>query len=237
MSTPVIFLHAFPYSPAMWEEQVKSVGDRPALVPDILGLETLEAAAAQVLLEMDDRGWEKAVFVGLSMGGYVMFRLWNLQPERVAAMLLADTRATPDTPEGRARRHETAAKIEAGGMAAFVPGAIESNLGQTTKTARLELLEHVRQTLLHADPHKTVISLRALATRPDSLPLLPSISVPTLVVVGDEDTLTPPSDAWQMAAAIPRSQLVVVPRAGHMSNLENPSVFNAALLGFLAGLG
>jgi 3-oxoadipate enol-lactonase len=220
----------------MWVEQVKTLGNRPVLVPDVLGFESLEAAAAHVLVEMDNRGWEKAIFVGLSMGGYVMFRLWNLQPERIAAMLLADTRATVDTVEGRAKRYEIAAKIKAQGMGVFVPAAIESNLGNTTKTSRPKLLESVRQTLLHTDPARTVTSIRALATRPDSVPLLPSINVPTLVVVGEEDTLTPLTDAQQMASSIPGARLAVIPQAGHMSNLENPSDFNRAMLEFLSTL-
>ena len=236
MSVPVIFLHAFPYGPAMWEAQVKTLGNRPVLVPDILGFESLEAAAAHVLVEMDDRGWEKAIFVGLSMGGYMLFRLWNLQPERVAAMLLADTRATVDTTEGKTKRYEIAKRIEAQGMEVFVPGALESNLGKTTKTKRPTLLESVRQTLLHTDPARTVISIRALASRPDSVPLLPSINVPTLVVVGEEDTLTPLADAQQMASSIPGARLEIIPQAGHMANLENPEAFNRVMLEFLSTL-
>jgi len=103
----------------MWEAQLKLLEGHPVLLPDILGFESLEKAAAHVLVEMDARGWQKAVFVGLSMGGYLIFRLWNLEPERFAGMVLADTRATPDTPEGVRLRLEQAERVRKEGMPFF----------------------------------------------------------------------------------------------------------------------
>ncbi len=236
MSIPIIFLHAFPYSPAMWHDQRRMVEGHPVLVPDILGYENLESAAAHVLVEMDNLGWEKAVFVGLSMGGYVIFRLWNLEPERFVGMVLADTRATPDTAEQKVNRAKTAERIRAEGMGFFPEGALPTNLGETSRTQRPALVEHVRQTLLAADPDRTIASLKGLADRPDSVPLLSEISVPVLVLVGEEDTLTPPSEARLMAARIPDSRMLILPESGHLANLENPKAFNTALLGFLAEL-
>jgi 3-oxoadipate enol-lactonase len=220
----------------MWDAQVKLVERHPVLVPDILGYESLEAAAAEVLLAMDDRGWDKAIFVGLSMGGYTMFRLWNLASERCAGMVLADTRATPDTPKSKATRTEQAARIRREGMGFYPEVLLPSHLGKTTREQRPELVERVRRFQLAADPEQTARSLGALAARPDSVPLLGGINVPTLVLVGEEDTITPPADARQMAHAIPDSRMLIVPEAGHMSNLENPGAFNTALLGFLAEL-
>ncbi|MCX7601661.1 MAG: alpha/beta fold hydrolase [Meiothermus sp.] len=236
MSVPVVFLHAFPYGPALWEGQLEVVKGHPVLVPDILGYENLESAAAHVLVEMDQRGWEKAVFVGLSMGGYVLFRLRNLEPERFFGMVLADTRATPDTPEQKAARAQMAARIRQEGMD-FLPGALlPGHLGESTRTRNPALLEQVRQTLRAADPDKTMASLKGLAERPDSRPLLPDIAVPALVLVGEEDTLTPLADARQMAAQIPDSRMLILPEAGHLANLENPKAFNTALRGFLCEL-
>lgn len=233
MSVPVVFLHAFPYSPAMWAGQLEVAKGHPVLSPDILGFECLESAAAHVLVEMDNRGWQKAVFVGLSMGGYVIFRLWNLEPERFAGMVLADTRATPDTPEGARLRLEQAERIRREGMQFFPEATLKGHLGATTHARRPELVARVRQAQLEADPGRVAKSLEALASRPDSVPLLSSISVPALVLVGEEDTLTPPADARLIAARIPDSRMLILPEAGHLSNLENPKAFNTALLGFL----
>lgn len=236
MSIPVILLHAFPYGPAMWEGQQGVVKGHPVLVPDILGYENLESAAAHVLVEMDNRGWEKAVFVGLSMGGYVIFRLWNLEPERFAGLVLADTRATPDTPEQKAGRAQMALRIQQEGTG-FLPAALlPGHLGESTRTRNPALVEQVRQTLLAADPDKTIASLRGLAERPDSVPLLPDIAVPALILVGEEDTLTPPAEAKLMAERIPDSRMLILPEAGHLANLENPKAFNTALRGFLREL-
>ncbi|RDI95346.1 alpha/beta fold hydrolase [Meiothermus sp. QL-1] len=236
MSVPIVFLHAFPYSPAMWAPQLSVVRGHPTLVPDILGFESLEQAAAHVLVEMDARGWQRAVFVGLSMGGYVIFRLWNLEPERFVGLVLADTRATPDTPEGRRLRLEQAERVEREGMAFFPEATLQGHLGATTHARRHALLEEVRQAQLQADPARVAQSLRALAHRPDSTPLLPHIAVPALVLVGEEDTLTPPAEARAMNSAIPDSRMLILPEAGHLANLENPKAFNTALLGFLQEL-
>ncbi|WP_119341849.1 alpha/beta fold hydrolase [Meiothermus hypogaeus] len=233
MSVPVILLHAFPYSPAMWKEQLWVVQGHPVLVPDILGFESLESAAAHVLVEMDNRGWEKAVFVGLSMGGYVIFRLWNLEPERFAGLVLADTRATSDTPEQKAARAQMALRIRQEGTGFLPEALLPGHLGGTTRTRNPALVEQVRQTLLAVDPDKTIASLKGLAERPDSVPLLPDIAIPALILVGEEDTLTPPADARQMAVQIPDSRMLIIPQAGHLANLENPKAFNTALLGFL----
>lgn len=236
MPAPIIFLHAFPYRPAIWDDQLEVVRGQPVLLPDILGFESLENAAAQVLVEMDSLGWEKAVFVGLSMGGYVIFRLWKQGPERFIGMVLADTKATPDTPEQKANRATAAERIRAEGMGSFAEGALLTHLGVTTRAQRPALVEQVRQTLLAASPDKTIASLKGLADRPDSVPLLPGISVPALILVGEEDTLTPPGEAKLMATRIPDSRMLIIPEAGHLANLENPKAFNTALRGFLSEL-
>jgi len=220
----------------MWEEQLEAVKGHPLIVPDILGHESLESAAAAVLVEMDNLAWDKAVFVGLSMGGYVIFRLWNLEPERFAAMVLADTKATPDAPETKVLRAEQAARVREEGMGFFFEATVKGHLGQTTREHRPKVVERVREFQLSADPQRVAHSLEALAERPNSVPLLVGIDVPTLILVGEEDTLTPVADARFMAQHIPDSRMLIIPEAGHLANLDNPKAFNISLLGFLAEL-
>ncbi|WP_287372257.1 alpha/beta fold hydrolase [Oceanithermus sp.] len=242
---PVVLLHAFPFSPEMWAPQVAELEGRytvyaPAL-PGFGGREpgaaSLEAWAEELGEALDDLGFEEAVFVGLSMGGYLAFRVWDLFPERVAGLVLADTRAQPDDAAGKAKRAELAARVRSEGTGVLVESFVPSVLGPGTLAAETEekraVVEWVERWVREADPEGVARALEALAARPDSRPLLGEIEVPTLVLVGEDDALTPPADARAMAAAIPDAELLILPGAGHMANLESPEAFNTALLGFL----
>ncbi|BDG60825.1 alpha/beta fold hydrolase [Caldinitratiruptor microaerophilus] len=240
---PVVLLHAFPLNRTMWSPQVETLeaaGFSP-LAPDLPGFgesravraQSLDGFAAAVLETLDRYGIRRAAFVGLSMGGYVLFRIWERAPERVLALVLADTRAEPDAPEARERRLLQASQVEAQGPAAIADGFVQGALGATTHRARAGVTLRVRDLVLGAPREGVVQALHALAGRPDSRPLLPGIRVPTLILVGDEDTLTPPDASRAMAAAIPGSVLKVLPGAGHLANLEDPGAFNGALLDFL----
>lgn len=219
----------------MWAEQTKALQGYayPILAPNLLGFSRLEDAAQQVLAELGQRGWERAIFVGISLGGYTIFRLWELAPERFVGAVLADTKASPDTPEAKLVRADQAARVLAEGMGFFPEATLKGHLGATTHASRPEVLEQVRQMQLAAQPQKVAYSLEAIAERPNSVPLLSGMDIPALVMVGEEDTLTPLADAEFMAHHLPQSRLVVVPQAGHLSNLENPRAFNKALLDWL----
>lgn len=240
---PVVLLHAFPLDRTMWSPQVealKEAGFSP-LAPDLPGFGesrtvragSLEAFAAAVLQTLDRHGVRRAAFVGLSMGGYVLFRIWERAPDRVLALVLADTRAEPDGPDARERRSLQARQVQTEGPAAIAGGFVQGALGATTHRHRPTVVEWVRDRVASAPPEGVVQALHALAGRPDSRPLLPGITVPTLIVVGDEDTLTPPDASRTMAAAIPGSVLQVLAGAGHLANLEDPGAFNRVLLDFL----
>lgn len=231
--TGVILLHAFPYGPQMWAPQISMLEERyPVWAPNILGYPSLEQAAKAVLGKME--GWDRAVVVGLSMGGYTAFRLWELAPERIAGLVLADTRAGADSDETRAGRAQQAERIRQEGGGWLPEALLKSHLGSTTHKERPSVVAEAGRMILEADPERVIESLHALANRPDSRVLLATLTVPTLVLVGEEDTLTPPSEAKYLASSIPDSRLLIVPDAGHMSSLENPKAFNTALLGFLA---
>jgi 3-oxoadipate enol-lactonase len=154
----------------------------------------------------------------------------------VGALILADTRAEADSEEGRQRRLAAIARIEREGPAGFVEEFATSLVGPTTKAQRPGVAEALRQIIGTPDPRGLVAALSALAGRPDSRPLLASITVPTLVVVGEEDALTPPASAEVMAKGIADARLAVIPAAGHLANLEAPEAFNRLAREFLLGL-
>lgn len=238
---PLLFLHGFPLHRGMWRPQVAALRDRfQVLTVDLRGFGessvsdevTLAQLAADVVALMADLGIARATVVGLSMGGYVAFRLLEQAPTFATRLVLADTRAEPDTDEGRARRLALAARVAQEGREAM-RDFVASLVGPTTRARRPEVVATVEALAAAADPRALVATLHALAARPDSRPLLSRITVPTLVIVGAEDTITPPETARAMADAIPHSRLVVLPEAGHLSNLETPEAFTAALRTFL----
>ncbi|AEV16991.1 3-oxoadipate enol-lactonase [Thermus sp. CCB_US3_UF1] len=230
----LVFLHAFPYNPRMWEGEVAYFRGRlPVLAPHYLGLPLAEAAEG-VLREMDETGLEEAVFVGLSMGGYLIFELWRRAPERVLGLVLADTRAGADTEEARKNRYALRERVLREGVGFLPEALLPTHLGRSTREGRPEVVEKAKGLILEASPEAVAASLLALAQRPDSTPLLPGIRRPALVLVGEEDTLTPPEEAKALARALPEARMLILPEAGHLANLENPKAFRTALLGFLA---
>jgi 3-oxoadipate enol-lactonase len=168
------------------------------------------------------------------MGGYAAFAFVRRHPQRLAGLILQDTRAGADSAEAWVGRATLAAKVLAEGASAAVEAFLPKLLGETTQRERLALVASVRERILGTPPQGIASALHGLAARADSRETLPTIAVPTLVLVGAEDVLTPPSEATTMAAAIPRARLDVIPAAGHLANLENPGAVNAALRAFLA---
>ncbi|GAB5603240.1 alpha/beta hydrolase [Thermus sp. FJN-A] len=230
----VVFLHAFPYNPRMWAKEAQLLKSRlPVLAPHYLGL-SLGKAAEKVLQEMEEAGLEQAVFVGLSMGGYLAFELFRKAPERFLGAVLSSTRAGPDSEEAKKNRYALRERVLREGVGFLPQALLPSHLGRTTQATRPEVVAQARELILEASPEAVAESLLALAERPDSTPLLSRMGVPTLVLVGEEDTLTPPEEAKGMWKALPDARMLILPEAGHLANLENPKAFRTALLGFLA---
>jgi pimeloyl-ACP methyl ester carboxylesterase len=184
---------------------------------------------------MDALALDSAVLVGLSMGGYVAFALWRRHRTRIRALVLADTRAGPDSDEGREKRRRIIDVARARGSAAVAELQLAGMVGATTRERRPDVADAVRAMIAAAPIEGIVGALEAMMTRPDSAPTLATIAVPTLIVVGEEDVLTPPSEARSMHDQIRGSRLEVLPRAGHVSNLEQPSAFNHVLSEFVEG--
>jgi 3-oxoadipate enol-lactonase len=223
----------------MWDAQAAALADSHQVIrfdcrgfggsPPGDGLLTMERIADDAAGVLDRLGVASAVVGGVSMGGYAAFAMLRRHPERIHALVLADTRAGPDSPEARAGRAAQAEKVRREGAAAIADAVLPKLLGATSHRERPELVARVRRTIEANPPRGIADALAGLAARADSTPTLREIRVPTLVVVGEEDVITPLADAEALQRGIAGSRLVVIPRAGHLSSLENPDEFNRHL--------
>ena len=200
----------------------------PVMVADHRRDADMAAIAARILADAPPR----FALAGLSMGGYIAFAMLRQAPERIAKLALLDTSARPDTPEQTAIRKSQIALAE-GGRFAEIPALSMPRFLHRNRQNDHALTDIVRQMAADTGPKAFVRQQTAIATRPDSRPLLPSIRCPTLVLVGDGDEATPPALAQEIAAGIAGSRLVTVPDCGHLSTLEQPEVVNGALAAWL----
>lgn len=237
---PLLLIHAFPLTADFWQPQLEAPppGWR-VIAPDVLGpSETsmddyaarIEAVAGALGL---DRVGVGVVLGGLSMGGYIIFALVRRARLAVRGLVLADTRAEADTDEGRAGRKKMMALADAEGAAGVARDMLPKLVGETTHRERPHVVATVDALIASNSTAAIKAGLASMMTRPDSTPLLPSIDVPTLVVVGEEDVLTPPANADTLARGIRGSRLARIAKAGHLSSLERPDAFTAELEGFL----
>jgi len=243
---PVVLLHAFPQSRAMWAPQVEafSRGYR-VIAPDLRGFGESEAPLWHYTLDqfaddvkglLDHLDVRQAVFVGLSMGGYTLFAFYRKYADRVKGLVLADTRAQADTDEGRATRFAMAQAAYTKGAGAIADVMLPKLLSPVARQSKPELVDRVRAIIERTQISGIAGALMAMAERPDSMSLLARITCPVLVIVGELDGPTPPADARLMVERIPGARLAIIPQAGHLSNLEQPEAFNHAVLEFLAGI-
>jgi 3-oxoadipate enol-lactonase len=243
---PIILHHAFPVSAEMWRPQLDRVprGWR-FIAPDLRGfggsaLDGIEVGmddyALDTLALMDALDLDRAVVGGLSLGGYITFALFRLAPERIDGMILADTRSTSDSEDGVRARRALLETVRSHGATAVADEMLGKLLGDTTRRERPDLVAHVRR-LIEANPTSGLeAAIYALMRRPDSTPDLPRIDCPTLVIVGQEDVVTPIDDAEPLHRTIKDSRLAVLPRAGHLSNLEAPEEFSHTITEWVASL-
>jgi 3-oxoadipate enol-lactonase len=242
----VVLLHGFPFDRSMWREQSQFLGETCRVIaPDLRGQGetplggatlTMGEMAEDVAALLDTLNVERAAVGGLSMGGYVAFEFFRRFPRRVRALALADTRPQADTDEARRTREETAQRALKDGMGPIADSMLPKLLSAATREREPEVVERVRSMMLGTSPEGAAAALRGMAVRRDQTDLLPEIDVPTLIVVGGEDPITPPSDAESMGAKIQGSRLVRIEGAAHLSNIERPEEFNRALGDFVGGL-
>ncbi len=243
---PVVLLHAFPQNRAMWASQVEALSKTCRVVTlDFRGFGesdaplwhyTLDQFADDVKGLLDHLAIRQAVLVGLSMGGYTLFAFWRKYADRVKGLVLADTRAQADTEEGRAGRFAMAQTAYAKGASAIADTMLPKLLSPVALQTKPDLVGQVREAIEQTQISGIAGALMAMAERADSVPLLAQIACPTLVITGELDGPTPPADGRLMAERIPGARLELIPQAGHLSNLEQPEAFNAAVCAFLEAI-
>jgi pimeloyl-ACP methyl ester carboxylesterase len=242
----LVLIHGFPFNSAIWRPQLDAppAGWR-IIAPDLRGFggsgpaaerATMDGFAKDVAGLIRHLGVRKAVIGGLSMGGYVTFGLLRHAPDLVRALILSDTRAAADSAEGKQGRLKNAKHVQANGTAALIDAMVPRLLHADTR-ANLPHVEQELRTVMNAAPARAVVAtLLGMADRPDSTPNLRSINVPTQLIVGENDEITPAGDARLLARAIPGARLEIIPGAGHLPNLEKPAAFNRVIELFLEGL-
>ena len=234
----LLLVHGFPLDRRLWAAQVGALATMTRVItPDLRGHGkseivpgpfTMDQHADDLAALLDHLKIRRAVVAGLSMGGYVAFAFWRRYPAQVQGLILADTRAEPDSAAAGAGRDATMDRVQQTGAAAYADEMLPRLLAPGS-LANAKIVRAVRRIMAEQPVEGIVGALGGLRDRVDSRASLPTIAVPTLVITGEADVITPPADAQAMAAAIPGARLVVIPKAGHLSPLENPRTFNAAV--------
>jgi 3-oxoadipate enol-lactonase len=248
---PGLFVHGFPLDHTMWSAQIDALAPHYRVIaPDLRGFgeSSTSAGKPDVAVRMEDYAadlnelldtlvvTEPVVFVGLSMGGYIAWQFMRKHGDRVRALVLLDTRAAADTEEARVGRHKMAENVDAWGS-----GRIAEMMGPklflpSTFEQKPHLVAAVRHVVEKTPPAAIAGAALGMAERPDMTSFLPKIKVPTLVICGEGDAISPPAEMKSIATAIPGAQYVEIPNAGHMTTMENPEAVNEALLAFLKGV-
>lgn len=240
---PLVLLHPFPTNHSFWDECAPYLEARfQLIIPDLRahgdsapgeGAATMEKHAADLLALCDELRLAKGIFAGVSVGGYILFELWRQARDRFAALILSNTRAGADSPEQRAAREKSIDDVRKRGPAPFIDASLPKMLSESTMRTRPDRVDTARALMARMSVQGIAAALSGMAARPDSIPTLATITVPTLVIAGDEDTLTPLAEAQLMHKGIRGSRLEVIPRAGHYAALEQPEYWARVARGFL----
>jgi pimeloyl-ACP methyl ester carboxylesterase len=241
-----VLLHAFPVGANLWEPQINSIPPGWRLItPDLRGFggstdqDSLSALsmsdyADDVVDLLEELGVKRAVIGGCSMGGYAALSLYQSRPDLFEGVVLANTRAGADSPEARANRRNMLALVDREGPAGVAREMMPKLLGATTKATNPSIEANVRRLIKQQSAVAIRSAIHRMMHRVDSTPMLSQLAVPALVITGAEDDMIPVEESRKMASAIPGAQLVIIPGAGHLANMEQPALFNNALNGFLS---
>ncbi len=243
---PIIFLHGFPFDKSMWELQLEFLKFKYRLIAcDIRGFGkstdedsplSIDLFADDLIEFMDNMNIDKAIVCGLSMGGYIALNAEERFPKRIEALILCDTQCIADSPEVKKKRYQTIEEIEANGVAEFNEGFIKKVFHKDTFTNNKEVVKQLRTIVFANSQHIIVQGLVALAERSETCSALSDIAIPTLIICGREDEVTPLAQSESMNSAIKGSVLNIIENAGHVSNLEHPHEFAKHISDFLSGL-
>jgi len=246
--TPVILLHAFPLDSRMWQQQVDLLsGKFTVIAPDLRGFGTayaelgalqeipIDLAADDVVKLLDEKGFAKACIGGISRGGYIAMSLARRYPDRLAGLMLCDTRATPADEKERQARQQMLDRLNAEGIEVVMKMMKHHLFGPTALTLRPQFVQHVSEIILSQKVDAVAAAARGMESRPDARPALRDVKVPTLCIAGTEDSAF--DSTRTIAQMIPGARFVEVPNACHLSNMERPDVFTVAVEKFLMGHG
>ncbi len=240
---PIVFIHGFPFNHTMWDPQMKALPNHyRAITYDIRGHGESSVGDGQYSIEffvddllalLDHLVIEKTVLCGLSMGGYIALRAYERFAERIRALVLCDTKSEADTNEAKVKRSAIARSVKTTGVAPFADDFAKLVFAPQSFQTHPDAIEAIKTAIRANSPIGISGAALALGIRTDTTAVLPQIKVPTLVLVGEHDALTPPANSEALQRQIPNAELHVIPAAGHMSNLENPAEFNRRLIDFL----
>jgi 3-oxoadipate enol-lactonase len=240
---PVVLLHPFPANHDLWKPAAQAlVSHYGVILPDLRGhgdsgigegLATMEKHAADIARVLDHEQIPSAPFVGVSIGGYVLFEFWRNYRARVGALVLCNTKAQADTSEGRAGRLQAADEVMDRGTEPFFASMLPKLMGKTTRSTRPDLVEGALRMMRKMSPKGVAMVQRGMAERQDSVETLKTINVPTMLITGDEDVFTGPAEAELMRRNISGSQMKLIPRAGHYSPWEQPEEVGKIVRQFL----
>jgi 3-oxoadipate enol-lactonase len=243
---PVVLLHPFPANHELWKPAAQAlVSHYRVMLPDLRGHgdsgigegpATMPKHAADIARILDHEKIGRTSFVGVSIGGYVLFEFWRKYRARVEALVLCNTKAQADTPEARAGRLQAAADVIERGTEPFFESMVPKLMGKTTISTRPDLVEGALRMMRKMSAEDVAMVQRGMAERPDSVETLKTINVPTLILTGDEDLLTGVPEAELMRRNISGSQMKVIPKAGHYSPWEQSEEAGKLLRQFLDGM-
>jgi len=241
---PLLLVHGFPLNHSMWNSQIDHfAASHQVIAPDLRGFGGSAVRPGTVTMEQhaDDLAGvlhalqvrQPVIFCGLSMGGYIAWQFWRKYSDLVSALIVCDTRAVADTEQARQGRLEMARRVVRDGAAFVAETMLPKLVAPSTLIEQPSVVTAIRQMILDTDPQTIAAAQRGMAQRSDMTSVLRDISVSTLVLVGQQDVITSASEMRAMAAAIPGSQFVEIPAAGHLAPLENAPAVNAAMAEFL----